>query len=605
MWSIQLFGELRAQAAGASGARLITRGRTKKCELLFGYLAYHRQRAHAREHLVELFWPECEPRAGRNNLSKELAWLRDQLEPDDVPAGSVLVANNSFVRLNPDAVTTDVLAFLTALEAAERARSSERARYLSHAVKQYRGELFAGHYDDWVLEARQWLTEKYIRALRDLVELMKEGGDIAHAIDYAHRLLEADPLQEEACGDLMRLYTAAGRPDAALRQYRELERILKLQLQATPSSGIRALAEDLIAQQMAGASPELDPARPLAPDLHWEPEGGAMPVDSPYYVTRDADAEFRTAIERHDSIVLVKGARQMGKTSLLARGLDQARRIGSAIVLTDFQMLNAAHLQSVEALLLTLAQWIAAQLEGVRMPQETWNAGSAPSINFELYLRREVLGKIQAPIVWGMDEADRLFPCAFASEVFGLFRAWHNRRALDPNGPWGRLTLAIAYATETHLFITDSNQSPFNVGTRLLLEDFTLEQVADLNRRFLSPLRDEAEVARFYEWVGGQPYLVHRGLRQMATRQLDLAGLQAQAELETGLFADHLRRLSVTLAQDSELLEAVRQVLQGQPCPTTRSFYRLRSAGVVAGETVRDARPRCRLYAAYLRQHSQ
>src|SRR2546422_8633101 len=48
-------------------------------------------------------------------------------------------------------------------------------------------------------------------------------------------------------------------------------------------------------------------------------------LDSKYYVVRPVDEEFRAAVWRQDSIVLVKGARQMGKTSLLARGLEQAR----------------------------------------------------------------------------------------------------------------------------------------------------------------------------------------------------------------------------------------------------------------------------------------
>lgn len=184
-----------------------------------------------------------------------------------------------------------------------------------------------------------------------------------------------------------------------------------------------------------------------------------------------------------------------------------------------------------------------------------------------------------------------------------MFRSWHNRRSLDPAGPWRRLTLAIAYATEEHLIITDLNQSPFNVGTRLVLEEFAIDEAAELNRRFLCPLRDEAEVQCFYDWVGGHPYLVHRGLRRMAAKQLDLAALQAEAALENGVFGAHLRRLTVSLAQDPELGEAMRQVLQGQPCPTLTSFYRLRSAGLLAGETAREARPRCRLYAAYLEQH--
>ena len=207
------------------------------------------------------------------------------------------------------------------------------------------------------------------------------------------------------------------------------------------------------------------------------------------------DDEFRAAIARRDSIVLVKGARQMGKTSLLARGLQQAREAGARVVLTDFQMLNAAHLESAETLL--PARW-----RNGSPTSSTWTccrtrsgtAAAGASVNFERYLRREVLGRLEEPLVWGLDEVDRLFACDFGSEVFGLFRSWHNERALDPDGPWSRLTLAIAYATEAHLFITDLNQSPFNVGTRLTLEDFTLEQVADLNRRYGAPLRDEAEV---------------------------------------------------------------------------------------------------------------
>ena len=120
-------------------------------------------------------------------------------------------------------------------------------------------------------------------------------------------------------------------------------------------------------------------------------------------------------------------------------------------------------------------------------------------MNMERFLRARGAGTVAEPLVWGLDEVDRLFPPAcFGSEVFGLFRSWHNRRALDPSGPWSRLTLAIAYATEAHLFITDLNQSPFNVGTRLTLEDFAPAQVADLNGRYGLPLPDGEAVARFH-----------------------------------------------------------------------------------------------------------
>src|SRR5262249_41658853 len=166
------------------------------------------------------------------------------------------------------------------------------------------------------------------------------------------------------------------------------------------------------------------------------------------------------AVERGDSIVLVKGARQVGKTSLLARQLQQARTAHppARVVFTDLQLLSEDHLISAEALFHVLGGWIAEQLELEVLPAHVWDGGTGPGLNFRRYMRREVLARVETRLVWGLDEVDRLFSCRFASEVFGIFRSWHNERALDPAGPWSRLTLAMAYATEAHLFISDLNQ---------------------------------------------------------------------------------------------------------------------------------------------------
>ena len=348
------------------------------------------------------------------------------------------------------------------------------------------------------------------------------------------------------------------------------------------------------------SSPE---SRPTLVRQKLEAVGGAVPLDSEFYILRPTDEDFYAAISRRDSIVLVKGARQMGKTSLLARGLQRARGMGAKVVLTDFQKLNAAHLESVETLFMTLAELIADQLDLDVLPDEVWNARRGPSMNFERYIRREVLGKIGCPLVWGLDEVDRLFTCDYGSEVFGLFRSWHNERSLDPTGPWERLTLAIAYATEAHLFITDINQSPFNVGTRLTLDDFTFEQVAELNRRYGMPLRGTDEVMRFFRLLNGQPYLVRRGLHELATHGGGLAAFEEAADRDEGPFGDHLRRMLILLARDEELSDVVRAVLKGQPCPTMESFYRLRSAGVMSGDSAKDVKLRCQLYATYLERH--
>lgn len=342
------------------------------------------------------------------------------------------------------------------------------------------------------------------------------------------------------------------------------------------------------------------PSLPGFPPLQLEPVGGALPLDSNFYIVRSTDNEFHAAIERHDSIVLVKGARQIGKTSLLARGLQKARLAGGRVVLTDLQTLSSRSLESIDSLFSTLVELIVEQLGLDIAPSRKWNRSFSPGVNLERVLRREILAQVPSFLVWGLDEVDRLFSCEFGSEVFGVFRSWHNKRALDPEGPWRRLTLAIAYATEAHLFITDLNQSPFNVGTRLVLEDFSIEQVEELNRRYGCPLRTKADVLGFHRLVGGHPYLVSRGLHEMANHGVDLRTLMAQASQDEGPFGDHLRRIMASAIQDPVLKDVLRGVLCGRPCPNSDSFYRLRSAGLISGDSADLVKPRCSLYATYL-----
>lgn len=345
--------------------------------------------------------------------------------------------------------------------------------------------------------------------------------------------------------------------------------------------------------------------RPHDPTTHLIPIG-ALPIESPFYLTRPTDAVFNGALEHHDSIVLIHGARQMGKTSLLARGLHQARSRKAAVVHTDFQRLNSQHLESADALLRTLARWLARALGLEVSLDAVWDPLQGPNLNFTDFMLYEVLEKIPVPVVWGLDEVDRLFPCPFSGEVFGLFRTWHNERAFQPGGPWSRLTLAIAYATEAHLFITDLNQSPFNVGTRISLKELTPEQVSELNARYGSPLKTDLQLSRLYELTGGHPYLSNRALHALAgdaRSEFELETLEMDACREDGLFGDHLRRMLILLASEPALCEAMKTVLRGGGCPDHASFYRLRSAGVVAGELPGEARPRCAMYQRYLKAH--
>src|SRR5579871_5678213 len=125
-WRIELFGRLRALNA----ERCVDRFRTEKTGVLLAYLAYFGDRAHPRELLADMLWPDADTARGRMSLRTSLASLRRQLEPPGTRAGTVLVGDAASVRLHPGAFATDVAEFHRALQrAAEAPEGSERARH--------------------------------------------------------------------------------------------------------------------------------------------------------------------------------------------------------------------------------------------------------------------------------------------------------------------------------------------------------------------------------------------------------------------------------------------------------------------------------------------
>ena len=104
LWRIELLGRLRVEQS----EREITRFRTHKTGALLAYLAYFHHGPHPRDELIELLWPELEPNAGRNSLSKAVSSLRHQLEPADVAPGSVLIADRCSIGLKAAACSIDV-----------------------------------------------------------------------------------------------------------------------------------------------------------------------------------------------------------------------------------------------------------------------------------------------------------------------------------------------------------------------------------------------------------------------------------------------------------------------------------------------------------------
>ena len=161
-WHIRLLGTLEAR----QNETVLTRFATSRVAALLARLALFPSRTHSREELADALWPEADLDAGRLNLRVALLSLRRQLEPPGSPAGSILIADRSSIRLNPQACLCDAAQFETALrEAARTADLTKKREALHYALALYEGELLPGFYDEWVLEERERL-----QALRDEAE---------------------------------------------------------------------------------------------------------------------------------------------------------------------------------------------------------------------------------------------------------------------------------------------------------------------------------------------------------------------------------------------------------------------------------------------------
>lgn len=332
-----------------------------------------------------------------------------------------------------------------------------------------------------------------------------------------------------------------------------------------------------------------------------ETPGGAVPLNSVFYIQRAQDRVFGRAVVQKDSLVLIKGARQMGKTSLMARGLQDSREQNMRTVTTDLQFLNRSDLTNLRSFYIALGNQLADQLDLDVYIEDAWDDKRADNVNFERYVRREILKPEMPHLVWALDETDRLFPCDFGTEVFGLFRSWYNARAIDPTKPWSRLTLVIAFATEASLFIRDINMSPFNVGNQINMSDFTVEEMEQLNARYGHPVPNQIGIAKLMERIGGQPFLARRSFYAMAVEGKPFEEVLVESSSDSGLFGDHLRRFYISLHQDPELEAAVREfILRGRQLEKDQ-FDRLRSAGLLVGNSRQDARVRCGIYQDYLK----
>lgn len=335
---------------------------------------------------------------------------------------------------------------------------------------------------------------------------------------------------------------------------------------------------------------------PAARPFQLEIPEGAIDLESTLYIERPCDQIALKAITHQGVTITIKGPRQMGKSSLLIRVAETARKRGKKTVFLDFQLLYAT-LQDAEQFFRHFCVLLSHQLE---LPDKTasyWQTPITNAFRCTHYMRQEILGSLNMPILLALDEVDSIFETSFRTDFFGMLRSWHNNRARDPQ--WKKLDMALVTSTEPYYFVQSLSQSPFNVGEIIDLPSFTYEQVAELNERHRFPFSPVA-LTELMALLGGHPYLVRRALYLVASQRITAADLLTRATVAYGPFGDHLRSLFLRLHHNETLLPGFQQVLLTGQC-SDEQFFRLHGAGLVVRENNRVV-PRCPLYADFFMQ---
>lgn len=173
----------------------------------------------SREEVAEAIWPEADQSKQRNNISVQFSLLRRVVEPWGV---TTFVHEDGLKR-----VTSDHARLRVALAAGD-----------AEAVLALYREPFAAGLDlEAVAVHRAWLRE---RAIAVLSEAVARAGDPE---PYLLKVMELDPLNEEALQALLRHLVGRGRAREAQRHYAVFARLVEDELGMEPMPATREVLE--------------------------------------------------------------------------------------------------------------------------------------------------------------------------------------------------------------------------------------------------------------------------------------------------------------------------------------------------------------------------
>jgi DNA-binding SARP family transcriptional activator/biotin operon repressor len=313
---IHLFGGFLLERGGTALPPIASRaGRS-----LFAYLAMHPGRPLQRDYLAGIFWPDLPEGRARRRLSHTLWQIQDVVNTE---SASYLDATTDTLAFNESTpYWLDVAVFDQGFSARpeEGSHRGHEVTRLRNCVELYRGDFLAGYFDDWVLVEQDHYRQRYLVALRRLIDATKSNGAYEEALAYARRLTHHDPLSEEAHREVMRLDFLLGRTTEAIEQFERCRSVLEEELGTEPSAPTIEIYEKIMKQRRSGVRPLREEERAVLLGRR---------ADTPF-VGRDHERRrlidsFERVLSGAGGVVLVEGEPGVGKTRTTLEAAEDAR----------------------------------------------------------------------------------------------------------------------------------------------------------------------------------------------------------------------------------------------------------------------------------------
>jgi len=305
--------------------------------------------------------------------------------------------------------------------------------------------------------------------------------------------------------------------------------------------------------------------------------GGTLSPQDPSYVIREADTLLANGL-REGLFCYVLTSRQMGKSSLMTHVSTNLQSEGFSVAELDLTTIGQN---------LTLAEWydgliyeIGRRLRIKPLLNKCWLEHSelGPLHRFVTTLQEGLLNAVPGNIVIFIDEIEVVRSLKFSTdEFFAAIRECYNRRATDSE--MRRLTFCLLGMATPPDLIRDTRMTPFNIGRRIELADFTPEEALPLARGLRSGNRDgEHLLNRVLYWTNGHPYLTQKMCEAVAAdasartskdvdnlcRRLFLSPQARETEANLVPVREYILRTN----QDRiAVLELYKKVWRGRPAP--------------------------------------